>query len=117
MMAETTKAQGIRLVKKGIRTALMITVVTIITLVIGGLGLHHAEKLTGLYHWIAKTKPFWLVWRLSLYLVLVWGGWKIWLITKDKQEYRAVLLRMMVVSLLFILLGEYALSASQGSVS
>ncbi|MBD2785961.1 hypothetical protein ID858_16115 [Xenorhabdus sp. DI] len=109
-MAEITKAQVIRLVKKGFRTALIITVVTIITLVMGGAGLNHAEKFTDLYHWIAKTKPLWLVWRLGLYLVLGWGGWKIWQVTKTKPEYRAVLIRIMAVSLLFILLGEYALS-------
>ncbi|CDG17203.1 hypothetical protein [Xenorhabdus doucetiae] len=109
-MAEITKAQMIRLVKKGFRTALIITAVTIITLVMGGSGLNHAEKFTDLYHWIAKTKPFWLVWRLGLYLMLGWGGWKIWQVTKTKPEYRAALLRMMMVSLLFILLCEYALS-------
>ncbi|MBD2814920.1 hypothetical protein ID850_09115 [Xenorhabdus sp. Flor] len=106
----------IRLVKKGFRAVLIITVVTIITLVMGRSGFNHAEKLTDLYHWIAKTKPFWLVWRLGLYLMLGWGGWKIWQATKSKP-YRAALLRMMAVSLLFILLCEYTLSASQGSVS
>ncbi|MDC9595097.1 hypothetical protein [Xenorhabdus sp. IM139775] len=38
------------------------------------------------------------------------GGWKIWQAAKRRPECRAALLRMMAVSLLFILLGEYALS-------
>ncbi|CDH04837.1 putative exported protein [Xenorhabdus bovienii str. oregonense] len=90
--------------------ALVIALVMVITLATGWVGLHQAEKLTEFHHWVTQTGRFWLVWRLCLYAVLGWGGQKIWQRTKQQPEYRAVLIRMMVASLLFILLGEYVLS-------
>ncbi|QTL40334.1 hypothetical protein HGO23_02665 [Xenorhabdus budapestensis] len=111
-MTEIPKAYFIQLVRKSIRASLIITLVIIITLVTGWLGLTHSEKASALHHWMEKTGPLWRVWRYGLYLGLAWGSWKIWQKTTHQPEYRATLIRMMVVSLLFIVLGEYALSGS-----
>ncbi|MEX0447630.1 hypothetical protein [Xenorhabdus sp. SGI246] len=96
--------------RKGVALSLVIALVIIITVATGWVGLHQAEKLTEFHHWVTQTGGVWLVWRLGLYAILGWGGQKIWHRTKHLPEYRATLIRMMVASLLFILLGEYALS-------
>ncbi|MBD2827084.1 hypothetical protein, partial [Xenorhabdus szentirmaii] len=87
------------------------------TLAIGWVGMNDPETLSALNRWMERYQSLWLLWRLSLYGWLLWGGWKIGQSVKHQAEYRTTLRRMMGVSLLFILLGEYALSASQGSVS
>ncbi|WP_338883071.1 hypothetical protein [Xenorhabdus sp. TH1] len=87
----------------------LVMVITVATSWIGG---HQAEKLHHIHHWVTETGGVWLVWRLGLYAVLSWGGQKIWQRVKHLPEYRAMLIRMMVASLLFILLGEYALSGT-----
>ncbi|PHM24513.1 hypothetical protein [Xenorhabdus budapestensis] len=96
--------------RKGVALSLVITLVIIITVAAGWAGLHQAEKLHRIHHWVTETGGFWFVWRLGLYAVLGWGGQKTWQRVKHLPEYRATLIRMMVASLLFILLGEYALS-------
>ncbi|MBC8947294.1 hypothetical protein [Xenorhabdus indica] len=96
--------------RKGVALSLVIALVMIITVATGWVGLHQAEKLTEFRHWVTQTGGVWLVWRSGLYAILGWGGQKIWQREKHLPEYRAVLIRMMAVSLLFILLGEYALS-------
>ncbi|WP_338803390.1 hypothetical protein WDV76_14620 [Xenorhabdus griffiniae] len=111
-MAEIPKSCFIQSVRKSLRASLIITLVIIITLVTGWLGLTHPEKASALHHWMGKTAPLWQVWRYGLYLGLAWGSRKIWQRTIHQPEYRAILIRVMVVSLLFILLGEYALSGS-----
>lgn len=116
-MTEIPKSYVIQLVRKSLRASLIITLVIIITLVTGWLGLTHPEKASALHHWMEKTGILWRVWRFGLYLVLAWGSWKIWQRTIHQPAYRATLIRMMVVSLLFIALGEYALSGTIEGIS
>ncbi|MEQ1966511.1 hypothetical protein ABLA30_05545 [Xenorhabdus nematophila] len=100
-------------VKKGIMRSLLIALaMVIITIATGWVGLHQAENITGMYHWVTETGEAWLIWRVCLYAVLGWGSWKIWQRTIHQPAHRAALIRMMVASLLFILLGEYALSGA-----
>ncbi|MGJ0624671.1 hypothetical protein [Xenorhabdus bovienii] len=101
-----------KLVRKSLRVSLIITLVIIITFVTGGLGLAYPEKAAALHHWMEKTGEAWLIWRGCLYTALGWGSWKIWQRTTYQKAHRAALIRMMVASLLFILLGEYALSGA-----
>ncbi|WP_340621570.1 hypothetical protein [Xenorhabdus siamensis] len=96
--------------RKGAVLSLLIVLVMGITLATGWAGVHQAEKFNRIHHWVTQTGGVWLVWRSGLYAILGWGGQKIWHRTKHLPEYRATLIRMMVASLLFILLGEYALS-------
>ncbi|MDE9536718.1 hypothetical protein [Xenorhabdus bovienii] len=103
--------------KRGIGLSLIIVLAMAVTLATGWAGMNYPDTLSALNRGMARHQSLWLLWRLSLYGGLLWGGWKIWQRVKHQAEYRTTLRRMMVVSLLFILLGEYALSASQGSVS
>ncbi|MDC9615247.1 hypothetical protein PSI19_15500 [Xenorhabdus khoisanae] len=111
-MAETVKSHSILKLKKGFRVFLTISVVMIVTLLMGWAGMEHPEKASALHHWMEKTGILWRVWRFGLYLGLAWGSWKIWQRTIHQPEYRAILIRMRVISLLFIVLGEYVLSGS-----
>ncbi|WP_273571898.1 hypothetical protein [Xenorhabdus griffiniae] len=95
---------------------LLIALVMVISLAAGWAGLHQAEKLTRMHHWVTETGGYWLVWRLGLYAVLGWGSWKIGQKITHQPAHRAVLIRMRVSSLLFILLGEYALSGNIGGM-
>ncbi|WP_237385410.1 hypothetical protein [Xenorhabdus sp. Sc-CR9] len=112
MMAEKSSR-----VRNGVALSLIIALVMAMTLVAGWVGMRYPETLSAFNRWLERHQSLWLLWRLSLYGWLFWGGWKTWQRVKHQAEYRATLMRMMVVSLLFILLGEYVLSASQGSVS
>ncbi|MDC9597791.1 hypothetical protein [Xenorhabdus anantnagensis] len=105
MMAE--KRSGLR---KGVVLSLVIALMMVITVATGWVGLYQAENITRLHRWMTATGKFWLVWRLCLYAALGWGSRKIWQRVKHQAGHHATLIRMMVVSLLFILLGEYALS-------
>ncbi|KLU15217.1 MULTISPECIES: hypothetical protein [Xenorhabdus] len=116
-MAKIPKSCVIQLARKSIRASLIITLVISITLVTGWLGLTYPEKASALHHWMGKTGSLWQVWRCGLYLVLAWGSWKIWQRTIHQLEYRTTLIRVMVVSLLFILLCEYALSGTLEGIS
>ncbi|MDC9606685.1 hypothetical protein [Xenorhabdus griffiniae] len=111
-MAETVKLHSILKVKTGFRVLLVIIAVMVVTLLMGWAGMEYPEKMSALNQWIMKTKAVWLVWRGCLYVTLGWGGWKIWQRTTYQKTHRAALIRMIVVSLLFILLGEYALSGA-----
>ncbi|MDC9597947.1 hypothetical protein [Xenorhabdus anantnagensis] len=98
--------------RKGAVLSMLIVLVMGITLATGWVGLHQAEKLNRIHHWVTETGGVWFVWRSGLYAGLGWGGQKTWQRVKHLPEYRAMLIRMMVASLLFILLGEYALSGT-----
>ncbi|MBC8946568.1 hypothetical protein [Xenorhabdus indica] len=105
-------AAMITTLRKGVVLLLIIALMMVISLAIGWAGLHQAENITEMHHWVIETRGFWLVWRLCLYAVLGWNSWKIGQRTIYQPEYRTTLIRMMVVSLLFIVLGEYALSGT-----
>ncbi|PHM23584.1 hypothetical protein [Xenorhabdus budapestensis] len=107
-------AEKSSILRKGVALLLIIALVMIITLATGWLGLQQAENLTQFQRWITETGQFWLIWRLCLYAVLGWGSRKIWQRTKHQKMYRATLIRMLVASLLFILLCEYALPGNSG---
>ncbi|MBD2810823.1 hypothetical protein ID853_07990 [Xenorhabdus sp. Vera] len=109
-MAGNAKASS-RL-KKGAGIALAIAAVIILTLLTGWAGMRYPEHLFAFRHGMENHQSLWLVWRLSLYTLLVWGSRKIFQATQHKPAYRAPLIRMMTASLLFILLCEYALSGS-----
>ncbi|REF26076.1 hypothetical protein BDD26_0645 [Xenorhabdus cabanillasii] len=111
MMAE--KRSGLR---QGVRLLLIIAMVMTVTLAIGWTGIRYPDTLSAINRGMANYQSLWLLWRLSLYTLLIWGGRKIWQRVKHQAEYRATLRRVMMVSLLFVLLCEYALSVSQGSV-
>ncbi|MDE9536673.1 hypothetical protein KKI91_18710 [Xenorhabdus bovienii] len=100
--------------KKGAGIVLAIAAVIILMLLTGWAGMRYPENLSAFRHGMENHQSLWLVWRLSLYTLLVWGSRKIFQATQHKPAYRAPLIRMMTASLLFLLLCEYALSGSMG---
>ncbi|WP_244590293.1 hypothetical protein [Xenorhabdus innexi] len=84
------------------------------TLALGQAGMQSPDTLSALRRGLADYPSLWLLWRLSLYMLLILGGRKIWTMTEHKPATRAVLIRMMAANVLFILLCEYVLSASPG---
>ncbi len=100
--------------KKGAVIVLVVTVAILFTLLTGWTGMRYPEHLSAFRHGMENHQSLWLVWRLSLYTLLVWGSRNIFQATQHKPAYRAPLIRMMTASLLFLLLCEYALSGSMG---
>ncbi|WP_245737362.1 hypothetical protein [Xenorhabdus japonica] len=105
MMAEKRS-----IVRKGVGLLLVIALVMTVTLATGWAGMRYPENLSAFNRWMESHQSLWLLWRLSLYGWLLWGCRKIWQRVKHQTEHHATLIRMIVVSLLFILLCEYALS-------
>ncbi|CDH32755.1 hypothetical protein [Xenorhabdus bovienii] len=113
----TGNAKASSRLKKGAGIALAIAAVIILTLLTGWAGMRYPEHLSAFRHGMENHQSLWLVWRLSLYTLLVWGSRKLFQATQHKPVYRAPLIRMMTASLLFILLCEYALSGSMGGTA
>ncbi|MBC8954855.1 hypothetical protein [Xenorhabdus sp. PB62.4] len=110
------RAKTISVFRKGVALSLIIALVMIITVATGWVGLHQAENIIRMHHWVTETGRFWFVWRLGLYAVLGWSCRKIGQRVKHQTEHRVTLIRMRVSSLLFILLCEYALSGNIGGM-
>ncbi|MDE9518895.1 hypothetical protein KKJ17_14450 [Xenorhabdus bovienii] len=113
----TGNAKASSRLKKGAGIALAIAAVIILTLLTGWAGMRYPEHLSAFRHGMENHQSLWLVWRLSLYMLLVWGSRKLFQATQHKPVYRAPLIRMMTASLLFILLCEYVLSGSMGGTA
>lgn len=83
--------------------------------VVGGIllladaAINHPKQMSAVRDWMVSTWLVWLAWRMVLYAVLVWGIWKVWHAPGFKPAWRTALLRMAAISLLFILVSEYAL--------
>lgn len=93
---------------------LLLTGITVFSLWLADTGIHHAEGFAALREWMYETRYGWLGWRLCLYSAIGWLGWRIWHAPGFRAEYRASFLRMATVSVLFILLCEYAIFAEPG---
>ncbi|MCC8460155.1 MULTISPECIES: hypothetical protein [Photorhabdus] len=64
----------------------------LVTLATGWAGIRYPENLSAFNRWMENYQSLWLLWRLSLYALLVWGNRKIWQLTENKPEYCAVLI-------------------------
>lgn len=80
---------------------LLLTGITVFSLWLADTGIRHAEGFAALREWMYETRYGWL-------------GWRIWHAPGFRAEYRASFLRMATVSVLFILLCEYAIFAEPG---
>ncbi|MEQ2024905.1 hypothetical protein ABLB84_03785 [Xenorhabdus szentirmaii] len=105
------------MVRKGVVLSLIVALVMTVMLATGWAGMHYPENLSAFNRWMGSYQSLWLLWRLSLYGGLLWGGRKVWLLTKNKPAYRAPLKRMMTASVLFILLCEYTLSGGMEALA
>ena len=93
---------------------LLLAGITVFSLWLANTGIRHAEGVAALREWMYETRYGWLIWRLCVYCVLGWWGWKIWHAPGFRPEYRAPFLRMATVSVLFVLLCEYSVFAGPG---
>lgn len=88
---------------------LTIACIMVVALLLANAGMNHPTGMATLRHWMNANRTAWLAWRLALYAALVFGLWKIWHAPGFKPAYRAPLLRIAVISTLFMLVCEYAL--------
>lgn len=65
-------------------------------------------------NWFNAYRFGWFVWRMAIYTFLGWSAWRIYKAKNLGEKNRNSLTRMVLVSLVFILLCEYALF-SQGN--
>ncbi|CAI0967529.1 hypothetical protein [Serratia quinivorans] len=87
----------------------MLVVVMVIALGMADWDVNHPGQSAALRDWVHSTRYGWLSWRLVLYAVLAWGGWKIWHAPGCKPEYRQPLKRMAIACVVFALACEYSL--------
>lgn len=95
--------------KRIVSLTLAIAGIMVVALVLASAGMNHPTEMASLRHWMGAHRHAWLAWRLALYASLAFGLWKIWHAPGFKPVYRAPLLRITVVSTLFMLVCEYAL--------
>lgn len=94
---------------------LTIACVTGAGLWLADLGMAHPGAVARLHRWMDGTRDLWLAWRLVIYALLAWGFRKVWRAPGCKPEYRAPLRRMATVSVVFILVCEYAVFSAPGA--
>lgn len=86
----------------------------LVSLMVADTAMKHPDEAATFRGWMQSTRYGWLVWRLALYALTGWGLWKIRHAPGFREEYRRPLLRISVVSLLFIALCEYAMFTGAG---
>jgi hypothetical protein len=86
----------------------------VVALTVAGTAMKHPVETAAFNEWIQASRFEWLTWRLALYAALGWGIWKIHRAPGFRDEYRQPLRRMTSVSVVFILLCEYALLGQTG---
>ncbi|MEL0579089.1 hypothetical protein AACK17_11075 [Pectobacterium punjabense] len=116
---ETRPQPSLKRLRQGTKVLLLVLAfgsgVMFIAFLIASIGVSYPDEFLALRHWMQRTSPGWLVWRLTLYSVLGWGFWKIWHAPGCKPEYRASLKRMGIVSVMFLLACEYAMYIDTGA--
>lgn len=120
-MSESKKEQSkpfIKRLRNGGRLSMVTlafsVVAMLIAFLIASIGISYPDEFLALRHWMQRTRPVWLAWRLMLYVALGWGLWKIWHAPGLKPEDKAPLKRMTIVSVMFLLACEYAIYIDTG---
>jgi nucleoside recognition membrane protein YjiH len=93
---------------------LSLTIFMMVALIVAGLALSNPAETTSLLNGFNAYRFVWLAWRLTIYVFLGWNVWRISQAPTLRKEYRKPLIRMLLVSLMFVLLCEYAVF-NQGS--
>ena len=78
----------------------------VVSLMMADTAMKHPTEAAAFRSWMQSTRYGWLMWRLALYALVAWGFW---------EAYRRPLLRISVVSVLFIALCEYAMFTGPGA--
>lgn len=101
------------LIRTGIFLACM-ALFMVVSLMVADTAMKHPGEAAAFRRWMQSTRDGWLIWRLALYALVAWGLWKIRHAPGFREEYRRPLLRISVVSVLFIALCEYAMFTGPG---
>lgn len=86
----------------------------VIALLIADLAMKYPSDAQAFQAWMYASRYGWLVWRVMLYLAIAWLVCKISRAPGFKPEYRTALLRISVISLLFIITCESTLLTGIG---
>ena len=86
----------------------------VVSLMVADTAMKHPGEAAAFRRWMQSTRYGWLFWRLALYALVAWGLWKIRHAPGFREEFRRPLLRISVVSVLFIALCEYAMFTGPG---
>ncbi|WP_297201566.1 hypothetical protein [uncultured Pluralibacter sp.] len=86
----------------------------VVSLIVADTAMKHPGEAAAFRRWMQSTRYGWLIWRLALYALVAWGLWKIRHAPGFREEFRRPLLRISVVSVLFIALCEYAMFTGPG---
>ncbi|CAH5975015.1 TPA: hypothetical protein R4Y95_003082 [Klebsiella variicola subsp. variicola] len=86
----------------------------VVSLMVADTAMKHPGEAAAFRRWMQSTRYGWLLWRLALYALVAWGLWKIRHAPGFREEFRRPLLRISVVSVLFIALCEYAMFTGPG---
>lgn len=86
----------------------------VVSLMVADTTMKHPGEAAAFRRWMQSTRYGWLLWRLALYALVAWGLWKIRHAPGFREEFRRPLLRISVVSVLFIALCEYAMFTGPG---
>jgi hypothetical protein len=87
----------------------------VVSLMMADTAMKHPTEAAAFRSWMQSTRYGWLMWRLALYALVAWGLWKIRHAPGFREAYRRPLLRISVVSVLFIALCEYAMFTGPGA--
>ncbi|WP_313685693.1 hypothetical protein [Pantoea sp.] len=85
-----------------------------VSLMVADTAMKHPGEAAAFRRWMQSTRYGWLLWRLALYALVAWGLWKIRHAPGFREEFRLPLMRISVVSVLFIALCEYAMLTGPG---
>ena len=86
----------------------------VVSLMVADTAMKHPTEAAAFRSWMQSTRYGWLIWRLALYALVAWGLLKIRHAPGLQESYRRPLLRISVVSVLFIALCEYAMFTGPG---
>jgi len=81
---------------------------------LASVGMQHPEEVASFKVWMGSHRYGWLAWRLMVYASLAWMFYKIWNAPGLKVEHRRPLVRIVVVSVLFVLVCEYSIFTTAG---
>jgi hypothetical protein len=101
--------RGARFLKHGLKLLCLFLALMAFMLLIAHFGLQNPDEAAAIKSWMTEHRYSWFILRLALYVGIGWGAWKIWHAPGFWAEYRRPLIRMLIVSAVFILICEWVL--------
>jgi len=104
---------------RALKAAAIFLLIFVAITFIGGwlasVGMQHPDEVASFRAWMSAHRYGLLAWRLVVYAFLVWMFLKIWNAPGLKAEYRRPLVRIVGVSILFVLVCEYSIFSAAGN--